>query len=52
MTGAALVTGGGKRLGAAMALYLGRRGYDVAVHYHASSDAADDVVAQIKATGC
>ena len=52
MTGAALVTGGGKRLGAAMALYLARRGYDVAVHYHASPDAADDVVAQIKATGC
>jgi NAD(P)-dependent dehydrogenase (short-subunit alcohol dehydrogenase family) len=29
----ALVTGGAKRLGRAMALYLAGRGYDVAVHY-------------------
>jgi len=29
----ALVTGGGARLGRAMALYLGQRGYDVAVHW-------------------
>lgn len=47
----ALVTGGGARLGAAMALYLGERGYDVAVHYATSDDGASEVVAQINAMG-
>lgn len=36
----ALVTGAGGRLGRAMALYLAGRGYDVAVHYHGSSEGA------------
>ena len=47
----ALVTGAGKRLGAAMALYLAGRGYDVAVHYASSKDDADAVVAKITAMG-
>lgn len=47
----ALVTGAGKRLGAAMAQYLGARGYDVAVHYAQSSDGAEDVAASIRAAG-
>jgi NAD(P)-dependent dehydrogenase (short-subunit alcohol dehydrogenase family) len=47
----ALVTGAGKRLGRAMALYLAQRGFDVAVHYASSGDAAKDVVAQIEAMG-
>lgn len=47
----ALVTGAGKRLGRAMALYLGRRGYDVAVHYAASADAAEQVAADIRGMG-
>jgi NAD(P)-dependent dehydrogenase (short-subunit alcohol dehydrogenase family) len=41
------VTGAGKRLGRAMALYLAERGYDVAVHYASSADAAEEVVAEI-----
>jgi NAD(P)-dependent dehydrogenase (short-subunit alcohol dehydrogenase family) len=47
----ALVTGAGKRLGRAMALYLARRGYDVAVHYAASQAEAEAVVAEIAAMG-
>ncbi|WP_224824939.1 SDR family oxidoreductase [Cognatishimia sp. MH4019] len=47
----ALVTGAGKRLGQAMALFLADKGFDVAVHYAASRDAADALVAEIKAKG-
>ena len=48
----ALVTGAGKRLGRAMALTLADRGYDVAVHYASSAEAAEDVVSEIAAKGC
>jgi len=48
---AALVTGGGRRLGRAMALYLAQRGFDVAVHYAGSADAANEVVAEISTMG-
>jgi NAD(P)-dependent dehydrogenase (short-subunit alcohol dehydrogenase family) len=47
----ALVTGAGKRLGRAMALYLAQRGYDLAVHYASSADGAAEVVAQAQAMG-
>lgn len=47
----ALVTGGARRLGQAMALYLARRGLDVAVHFDRSAGDAADVVAQITALG-
>jgi NAD(P)-dependent dehydrogenase (short-subunit alcohol dehydrogenase family) len=47
----ALVTGAGKRLGRAMALYLAGRGHDVAVHYSASRDEAEAVAAEIRAMG-
>lgn len=47
----ALVTGAGQRLGAAMALYLADRGFDVAVHYASSAAGAEDVVRQIKQKG-
>jgi len=47
----ALVTGAGKRLGRAMALYLAQRGFDVAVHYATSADSANEVVAEIEAMG-
>ncbi len=47
----ALVTGGGARLGRAMALYLGKRGYSVAVHYATSKDGAEDVSSEIRKMG-
>jgi NAD(P)-dependent dehydrogenase (short-subunit alcohol dehydrogenase family) len=47
----ALVTGGARRLGRAMVLYLAQRGYDVAVHYAGSADAAAAVVADVQAMG-
>jgi len=47
----ALITGAGKRLGRAMALYLVDRGYDVAVHYASSRDAAEEVADLIRAKG-
>lgn len=50
-SGAALVTGAGKRLGRAMALALADAGYDVAVHYNSSPEEANAVVAMIEAKG-
>lgn len=51
MTGAALVTGGARRLGRAMALYLAGRGLDVAIHYSRSADEAETVAAEARALG-
>lgn len=48
---AALVTAGARRLGRAMALALAGRGYDVALHYHASSEAARATCQDIEALG-
>ena len=47
----ALVTGAGKRLGRAMALYLAERGHDVAVHYASSAAEAEAVAEEIRALG-
>ena len=47
----ALVTGAGARLGQAMALYLGQRGYDVAVHYAGSEAGAQETLAGLAALG-
>jgi NAD(P)-dependent dehydrogenase (short-subunit alcohol dehydrogenase family) len=46
-----LVTGGGKRLGKAIALELGRSGAWIAVHYHASAAGADEVVKMLDGGG-
>tara|TARA_R110002051_G_scaffold7035_5_gene33063 strand:+ start:15954 stop:16730 length:777 start_codon:yes stop_codon:yes gene_type:complete len=47
----ALVTGAGARLGQAMALYLGTRGYDVAVHYAGSAKGAAQTVELLREMG-
>ena len=45
----ALVTGGGKRIGAAIAETLHNKGFNVATHYNSSSDAADQLCAKLNA---
>src|SRR5208282_4161722 len=47
----ALVTGGGKRIGRAIALTLGRAGADVIVNYNQSRDGAQAAVREIAALG-
>ena len=47
----ALVTGGARRIGRAIALELGRAGWDVAVHYRASAGEAQETVAALRAGG-
>ncbi len=47
----ALVTGAARRLGRAMAIYLARRGHDVAVHYAGSAEEAAQTAAEIRALG-
>jgi NAD(P)-dependent dehydrogenase (short-subunit alcohol dehydrogenase family) len=48
---AALVTGGAQRIGRAIAFALAARGFDVAVHYHASGDAATATAGEIRRNG-
>lgn len=46
-----LVTGSGKRIGAAIAAHLGAKGWHVFVHYNHSRDEAETVAARIAAAG-
>jgi NAD(P)-dependent dehydrogenase (short-subunit alcohol dehydrogenase family) len=48
---AALITGGAQRLGRAIALALAGAGFDIAIHFHASADAAERTIADIRALG-
>ncbi|MDX1682095.1 MAG: SDR family oxidoreductase [Phycisphaeraceae bacterium] len=47
----ALVTGGARRVGRAVALELGRAGWDVAITYRTSGEAAEEVVNELEAMG-
>lgn len=49
--GAALVTGGARRLGRAMVLALAGRGHDVAIHYDRSAAEAEATAAEARALG-
>src|ERR1700733_5984315 len=48
---AALITGGARRLGRAIALALAHQGFDIAIHYGGSVEAAEDTRRQIEALG-
>ncbi len=47
----ALVTGAGRRVGRALALAVGRAGYDVAVHYHATAQGAEETARELSSAG-
>ncbi|TDI61972.1 MAG: SDR family oxidoreductase [Alphaproteobacteria bacterium] len=49
--GALLITGGGKRVGKELALFLGASGYEIAIHYRTSKAAADAVAKTITQGG-
>lgn len=51
MSRTALVTGGSRGIGRAISLELASQGLDVVVNYATRSDAADEVVAEIAASG-
>ncbi|MFQ5717105.1 MAG: SDR family oxidoreductase [Nitrospinales bacterium] len=48
---AAIITGGAVRLGKAFACHLAKKGFDIALHYHSSSKAADEVADQARSCG-
>ncbi len=48
---AALVTGGGRRVGKAIALALAGRGADVVIHYNGGAAEAEETAAEIRALG-
>jgi NAD(P)-dependent dehydrogenase (short-subunit alcohol dehydrogenase family) len=47
----ALITGSAKRLGRAIALAMAKSGWNIAVHYHESAEAAEATAAEIRALG-
>ena len=49
--GNAVVTGSSRGIGAAIALALGKAGYNVLVHYLEQKEKAEDIAAQIRAMG-
>ena len=49
--GAALVTGAGRRIGQVLALEAARAGYNVAIHYRASADEAEETARAVQDLG-
>jgi len=50
-TGAALVTGGAKRIGGAFIKALAEDGFDVVIHYNRSAEDAEALASEVRATG-
>ncbi|HSG31118.1 MAG TPA: SDR family oxidoreductase [Thermodesulfobacteriota bacterium] len=51
MKRAALITGGAKRIGKEICIYLAEKGYDIALHYNTSESKAKSLSKQIKKSG-
>ena len=51
MKGAALITGGAKRIGKVVALKLAEAGYDIALHYNTSKAEAEKTAKEIRTLG-
>jgi NAD(P)-dependent dehydrogenase (short-subunit alcohol dehydrogenase family) len=51
MKGTALITGGARRIGRAIALSLVGRGYKIALHYHSSQQDAEKAASDIRSKG-
>ena len=49
--GAILITGAAKRIGRQLALDLAEAGHDIAIHFNASANDAEEVAAQVRAMG-
>jgi NAD(P)-dependent dehydrogenase (short-subunit alcohol dehydrogenase family) len=50
-TGTVLITGAAQRIGRAIALSFGQRGWSVAVHYRSSAEAAETLLAELRDMG-
>ena len=48
---AALVTGGGARIGRTICLALAEAGHDIAIHYHSTREPADALAAEVRGRG-
>ncbi len=51
MNKAALITGGAKRIGKALALNLAQKGFDIAIHYNSSANEAEETRNEIEKIG-
>ena len=48
MSKSALITGGAKRIGRAIALYLAEKGFDIIIHYSQSKKEAEELVSKLR----
>lgn len=52
MSQVALITGGARRIGKAIAIALAHKGYDIALHYNTSAEEAEETAEQIRHLDC
>jgi len=51
MRTAALITGGAKRIGKEICIFLAKKGFDIALHYNSSEQEAKKVSREVKRCG-